>query len=707
MGGGVWAMHFVGMLAFGIPGLDVTYDVGLTGISLLVPIFVTGISFFVIGFGQNSPLLLASSGLFMGLGIVAMHYIGMMAMKMPADIQYDLWWVLISILIAIGASTVALWLSLRTSHFLIKIAAAVAMGLAVSGMHYAAMQNICFTANPARDMAHRWSSLSQLTLALAVSASTFLILFLALIAAMFDRRFALLAEREARALRFSEERFRTLYAKTPLPLHSLDQHGCIENVSDAWLELMGYADAEVLGRPLVKFMEEASARQAVKSDWPRLLETGELKDAEYRVLTKAGDVLEVLVSAQIERGESGEFVRVLSGLTDVTGRKRAEDALRQSQKMEAVGQLTGGLAHDFNNMLSIIAGSLERLERYVSQGKLKDTERYFAAAQAASKRAAALTHRLLAFSRQQTLDPKATRINQLVTGMDDLLRQTVGPDIIVEIVGAAALWTTLVDPHQLENALLNLCINARDAMPDGGRITIETSNRWLDDRTAREQNIAPGQYVSLCVSDTGCGMSADLIAKAFNPFFTTKPIGQGTGLGLSMVYGFARQSGGQVRIYSEIGQGTMVCIYLPRHYGEEVGLDEQMPSKPKSAEQGETVLVVDDEPEVRMLVVDVLVELGYGAIEAGDGLAAVKVMQSDARIDLLVTDVGLPGGMNGRQVADAGRAIRNDLKILFMTGYAENAAVGNGQLEPGVAVMTKPFSIDALANRIKEMISAP
>jgi CheY-like chemotaxis protein len=314
----------------------------------------------------------------------------------------------------------------------------------------------------------------------------------------------------------------------------------------------------------------------------------------------------------------------------------------------------------------------------------------------------------LAFSRRQTLDPKPTDVNALVLGMEELIRRTVGPAVAVEVVGAAGLWPALVDPPQLENALLNLCINARDAMPDGGRITVETANKWLDDRAARDRDLPAGQYLSLCVTDTGTGMSPEVAARAFDPFFTTKPIGQGTGLGLSMIYGFARQSGGQVRIYSEPGQGTTMCIYLPRHYGDATreSASPDLAQAPRAG-LGETVLIVDDEPSVRMLVTDVLEDLGYTAIEAADAVAGLKILQSDARIDLLVTDVGLPGGMNGRQMADAAREHRPDLKVLFITGYAENAAVGNGHLEPGMQVLTKPFAMDALASRIKDLIVGP
>src|ERR1700712_5405716 len=405
------------------------------------------------------------------------------------------------------------------------------------------------------------------------------------------------------------------------------------------------------------------------------------------------------------RDADGKVVAVVPEAVDITERRQADEQLRQAQKMEAVGQLTGGIGHDFNNLLTGISGSLELLKIRLAQGRLDDVERYITASLGASDRAAALTHRLLAFSRRQTLDPRPIQPNRLVADIEELIRRTVGPAIEVETVLAAGLWPTLCDPNQLENALLNLCINARDAMPDGGRLTIETANTWLDERDARERDMAPGQYVAICVTDTGSGMPPHVVARAFDPFFTTKPLGMGTGLGLSMIYGFTRQSGGQVRIYSQMGQGTTVRLYLPRHRGEAEG--DQAPAEHAEAPRagtGETVLVVDDEPTVRMLVIDVLEELGYVALEAVDGASGLRVLTSDRRIDLLITDVGLPGGMNGRQVADAGRQVRPNLKVLFITGYAENAMVGNDHLAPGMQVMIKPFAMETLASRIKALI---
>ena len=425
----------------------------------------------------------------------------------------------------------------------------------------------------------------------------------------------------------------------------------------------------------------------------------------------------VLIDVEERRAVEAERDRAtaaLRALTDTLEQRvvertdelmQAEEKLRQSQKMEAVGQLTGGLAHDFNNLLAGISGALELMEIRLAQGRLTDLDKYMAAAQGATKRAAALTHRLLAFSRRQTLDPRPTNVDTLVEGMIDLIQRTVGPGIAVATATAPSLWPALVDPSQLENALLNLCINARDAMPDGGRITIEAANQHLDGQAAQAYDMPEGQYLSLSVSDTGTGMPPEVIARVFEPFFTTKPLGQGTGLGLSMIYGFARQSGGQVRIHSHVGQGTTVRLYLPRYEGtvadEEKVKDATLPS---FARAGQTVLVVDDEETVRMLVTDVLGDLGYSVIEATDGVAGLRILRSDTRIDLLVTDVGLPGGVNGRQMADAGRAVRPDLRTLFITGYAETAVIRNGQLEPGMQILTKPFAVDALAARIRELM---
>nr|WP_262417207.1 ATP-binding protein [Pseudomonas sp. SH10-3B] len=383
-----------------------------------------------------------------------------------------------------------------------------------------------------------------------------------------------------------------------------------------------------------------------------------------------------------------------------------EEALRQSQKMEAVGQLTGGIAHDFNNMLTGIIGSLELLRRRVSRGKLDDLDSLIDLGVTSANRAAGLTHRLLAFSRRQSLDSKPVQINQLVTSMGELLQRSLNESIVLDMRLDPLLWTAEADPNQLESALLNLALNARDAMPGGGRLIVDTSNRHLDSVfTAAYGTLTPGDYVELSVSDTGCGIPESLLGRVFDPFFTTKPIGQGTGLGLSMIYGFARQSRGHVTLHSEVGKGTTVSLFLPRFIGEVTADTPLDPALLPVATTGETVLIVEDDPAVRVLVSQVLSELGYAFVEAGDADTALPIIESGQRIDLMISDVGLPG-MNGRQLAEIGRQVRPDLKVLFITGYAEHAAVRGGFLDPGMQLITKPFTFDLLTAKVREMIRA-
>jgi len=404
---------------------------------------------------------------------------------------------------------------------------------------------------------------------------------------------------------------------------------------------------------------------------------------------------------------AGAVIAIVPEAIELTERRATEEQLRQAQKMEAVGQLTGGLAHDFNNLLTGITGGLALLRARLAQGRLSEAERYIAAAEDAAGRAASLTHRLLAFSRQQTLDPRIVAPNTLVADMRDLIQRTVGPHIEVISELAADLWPTRCDPNQLESALLNLAINARDAMQDGGTLMLQTQNRPIDERAARERDMVAGDYVSIAVTDSGTGMAPDVIAKAFDPFFTTKPLGQGTGLGLSMIYGFAKQSGGQVRIRSVVGEGTTVRIFLPRHTGP-VQLEQRarMVAEAPATRASETILVVDDEPMIAMLVTDILNDLGYVALEAADGPSGLEILRSDRDIDLLITDVGLPGGMNGRQLAEAARQARPGLKILFITGYAEYGMLSDLPAAEGMRVVTKPFEMQVLATTISAMLGS-
>ena len=386
--------------------------------------------------------------------------------------------------------------------------------------------------------------------------------------------------------------------------------------------------------------------------------------------------------------------------------KAAEEALRQSQKMEAVGQLTGGIAHDFNNLLTGIVGSLDLMQTRLSQGRTDRIGRYIEAAMASANRAAALTHRLLAFARRQPLVPKPVDANQLILSLEDLLRRTIGEAVELEIAPPEPLWPTLCDPNQLESALLNLAINARDAMPDGGKLAIATANTIVSatDTSSSALQLQPGDYVCITVTDTGTGMSAEVAARAFDPFFTTKPIGQGTGLGLSMIYGFARQSNGHVALDTAPGHGTSIRLCLPRHQGASEADQNSSASKDGVAATGETVLVVEDESVVRGVIIEMLHDQGYLTREAADGAAGLRILQLDEPVDLLLTDIGLPG-MNGRQLADQGRKLRPDLKILFMTGYAENAANAEGFLRPGMDMITKPFDLGHLSRRVRDIIS--
>ncbi|WP_419897382.1 PAS domain-containing protein [Roseomonas sp. USHLN139] len=473
-------------------------------------------------------------------------------------------------------------------------------------------------------------------------------------------------------------------------------------------DLYGFDPAELaagIGREQVLAQVHPEDRERLQAVMQSGLHHQGDQELEYRILHRNGRVRWMLSRGHTHFAADGRPVRRLGVGVETTRQRELEEQLRQSQKMEAVGQLTGGVAHDFNNLLTGIIGSLELLTRRLAQGQYAEIPRYAEAARGAAQRAAALTHRLLAFSRRQTLDPRPTDANRLVAGMEEMIRRSVGPSIALVLVAEPALWTVLVDPPQLENALLNLCINARDAMPSGGRLEIATLNRRLDAAEAAAGGLPPGDYVTLCVSDSGSGMTPEVIARAFEPFFTTKPQGQGTGLGLSMIYGFVRQSGGTVRIASTPGEGSCICLDLPRHAGPAL---PPPPSGEATMPQGggERVLVVDDEPSVRLMVAEVLEELGYAALEAADGPAGLRILQSAAPLDLLVTDVGLPGGMNGRQLAEAAQRLRPGLRILFITGFAESAVLSHGDLGPGMQLLTKPFSLEALAQRLRGLIAA-
>jgi PAS domain S-box-containing protein len=485
-----------------------------------------------------------------------------------------------------------------------------------------------------------------------------------------------------------------------------DGAGIIASVNPAWRAAFDWSERDLIGHLILDFAHpEDRAALAAGFVHPA---PGPVRTLETRLRRREGDYL-WLAWRTVPDDDSihGVGRDITAEREQAEALQAAEAALRQAQKMEAVGQLTGGIAHDFNNLLQGIVGALDLVEKRLDEQRHEDVPKFISAARASASRAVALTHRLLAFSRRQPLDPKPVAANPLVAAMEELLRRTMGERIAMSLSLADDLWLTLCDPHQLESAVLNLAINARDAMPDGGQLILETTNTVLDARyAARIPEVKPGEFICLSVTDTGTGMPPSVIEQAFEPFYTTKPLGQGTGLGLSMIYGFIKQSGGHARIHSEVGRGTTVKFFLPRYAGVADGpRDAATPRATAQRPAHATVLVVEDEDIVRSLVVEVLDDLGLTALEAATGPSGLEILRSDAVIDLLITDIGLPG-INGRQMAEAARLVRPDLKILFMTGYAEAAAAASGFLEPGMAMITKPFPIDTLTERVRGMIGS-
>ncbi|VVM96160.1 PAS domain-containing sensor histidine kinase [Pseudomonas fluorescens] len=547
------------------------------------------------------------------------------------------------------------------------------------------------------------------------------------------------------ALRQSQTELQLIINAMPILISYVDREERFRLNNAAYLDWYGLTPQELYGRTILEVLGEqayalrapyitealsgrpccfsistphrdGSIRQALMNYLPRhgpdgavngfyifVIDETERKKTE-EALRNLNETLEERVAARTRQlADANERLQ-----NEMFERERAEDALRHAQKMEAVGQLTGGIAHDFNNMLTGIIGSLDLMQRYIAEGRASEIGRFTEAAVSSANRAAALTHRLLAFSRRQSLNRTPLNPNELIRSLEDLLSRTKGDHIELKLQLAEDIWRVNTDVSQLENALLNLVINARDAMPEGGELQIETANVYLDgsDITTLEP-VNAGDYVMIAVSDNGTGMTPSVLAKAFDPFFTTKPIGQGTGLGLSMIYGFAQQSGGHVSLFSLPGRGTSVRLYLPRLHSTEP--DKVLPpivGEAPAAIAGETVMLVEDDAAVRMLILDLLKELGYRAHEAEDAKGALPVLESDLRVDLLVTDVGLPG-MNGRQLAEIARQHRPGLKVLFMTGYAEIAAERQGFLEEGMDMVSKPFSIELLANKIRTMIGQP
>lgn len=507
---------------------------------------------------------------------------------------------------------------------------------------------------------------------------------------------------ERRVIERAQARGRT-WNLSPDLLGALNPKGYFETSNPAWQTILGWSEDEVASMSIFELLHPDDVEHTragfeltlVGQPAIRFVNRYRCKDGSYRCISWVGIQEDDYVyctgrDITVEREAEIEL-------------SKAQDALRQSQKMEAIGQLTGGIAHDFNNLLTGIIGSLDLVRKRMATNNPGDIPRLMDAASTAALRAAALTHRLLAFGRRQSLDTRPNDVNRIVTGIEDLLRRSMGERIELVCKLSGDLWTASTDANQIESALLNLAINARDAMPDGGRLTIETVNVQLDKAySSLHEDVQPGEYVTICVSDTGIGMPREVLEKAVDPFFTTKPVGEGTGLGLSVIYGFIKQSRGHLRIDSEVGQGTTVNLYLPRALQDAVDLRPVALETPRG--HGETILVVEDDATVRSIISDALQGLGYRVLPAADARLAIPLLQSKGVIDLLISDVILPH-VNGRKLAEMARTSRPALKVLFVSGYSENAIVRGDLIEAGMDMLTKPFALDTLGAKVHAMIN--
>jgi PAS domain S-box-containing protein len=697
MGGGIWSMHFIAMLAFLMP-MPMSFDVNLTTVSLLVAIAVTGMAFHGMGRQQTTAQQLAIGGIFMGIGIVSMHYTGMAAMRMPAHLHYDSYLVALSVLIAIGASTAALWLAFRTAALWQRFVAAIVMGFAISGMHYTGMAAATFTAHSqlgydphAAGLVQ--TNLAQTNLAVAIAGITFIILILALVASMFDRQFATLAARESEFLREREETLRRIYRDTPLPLHTLDADGAIEKVSDAWIDLIGCTREEAVGRKITDFMTEQSKNQYTEIAWPQLLLGEEIREAEYQFVKRSGETIDALMSVRQEI-VNGKLKRALGGLVDITARKRAEKALLQAQRMEAIGQLTGGVAHDFNNVLMVINGASEQFRR-----RLKDDWAVRASDMIATavKRGQTLTGHLLSFSRRQMLQATVIDLSVMLANIGELLKRSLRGDIVIKTSAPDGACRAHVDPSELELALLNLGVNARDAMPEGGTLTVSVRKVALKGDV--EFDGLRGGFVTIEVTDTGSGIGPEVLSHVFDPFFTTKAPGKGTGLGLSQVYGFAKQSGGTVKIDSALGAGTTVTIYLPATDEPADSIEVVTASTAKAHPAKGAVLLVEDSHEVAAAMAGLLHQLGYRVERVTSGTEALKRLQ-ERRYALVFSDILMPDSIGGLELVRIVRDYHSDVPVLLTTGFSGKA---HQVVAEGFKILQKPFDLRGLATAIDQL----
>jgi PAS domain S-box-containing protein len=711
MGIGIWSMHYVAMLAFHLPVL-VLYHVPTVLASLLAAALASAVALWVVSRPSMTLAQAFAGSVVMGSGIAAMHYSGMAAMRLQATARYDALLVTLSILIAIVVSFVALW---QAFHLRVvgvraypwrKLGSAVLMGAAIPSMHYTAMAAARFAPSAEVLGASHAIDISSLGI-LAIVGSTFLVLAVAIVMVVVDRRLSAQAaalESSEQALRAQQQFLLQIVNANPHMIFVKTWDGRFTLANRAAAEIYGTTSEQLVGKRDADFnpnREEVERflqddREVMTSRQPRFIAEEPVTNSATGETRWFQTVKVPLVAAE------GGVSQVLGVATDITRRKQLEDQLRQSQKMEAVGRLAGGVAHDFNNLLTAILGHADLLLEGATEhdGHHADLTEIRRAAQ----RAAGLTSQLLAFSRKQILQPKVLDLNTVVTGMGTLLRRLIGEDIELRIVPAPGLGAVEADPGQLEQVILNLAVNARDAMPRGGKLTVETANVDLDEAYARQRvAVQPGPYVLLAVTDTGVGMNEHVKAHVFEPFFTTKAQGKGTGLGLATVYGIVQQSGGFIWVYSEPGRGTAFKIYLPRKAASPQEL-EPVPTREGSHAGSGTILLVEDEAAVRKLASRVLEARGYTVLPAADGLQALDTVERHpGAIDLLITDVVMPQ-MSGRELADLVRPRRPATKVLYVSGYTDDAIVHHGVLDAGVMFLQKPFTPDSLARKVKEIL---
>jgi PAS domain S-box-containing protein len=718
MGGGIWSMHFVAMLAFILP-VPVSYELDLTASSLLVAVIVTGAAFALVSTHVPTRSRIGAAGLLMGAGICSMHYIGMAAMRMPVHVTYDPGTVALSFLIATGTSVAALWLAFRVERLMERIGAAIVMGAAVAGMHYTGMAAMTCSTDDVSGGLARASDLPQLYVAIGIAALTLIMLVLAVASSAVDRRIATIVAREAESLRDSEERHRRLYAvlrretaerehadrfrlvveAAPNAMLIVDARGVVTLVNAQAERLFGYTREELLGQPIeilvpARFRSQHPGMRQGFFARPSVRPMGAGRDLYG--LRKDGS--EVPIEIGLNPIEAAGATFVLASIIDITERKRAEVALRdltdelehrvreevaareatqaqlaQAQKVQALGQLAGGIAHDFNNILQAVTGAMSLIEQRA--GDAEATRRLALMAFDAANRGASITRRLLSFARRSELRAEPINTMELLTSMGEILTHTLGSSITVRTLAGRDLPWLLADRGQLETALVNLAANARDAMPNGGTLTIAATPDPIRTDAVHPACLSVGQYVRITIADTGLGMDAATLARVTEPFFTTKPPGKGTGLGLAMVRGFAEQSGGGLSIESEPGKGTVIALWL-RTAGTQVIREERetayVPSGPNGPADVFRILLVDDDDLVRETLAAELEALGCATLVACNGTEALALLESGESLDALVSDLLMPG-MNGIETIQKARQIHPGLRCFLLTGYAGDA----------------------------------